>query len=255
MTALVTGASSGIGRDIARKLVKKGFRVIITGRNRQALEELRDELGHKSVRIIVADLSFEQECYRLYEECKKYDVDVLINNAGFGVYGMLTETSLEREVEMIKVNITAMHILLKLFLCDFTEKNRGYILNVASVAGFMAGPYMAAYYAGKNYVVRLTQAVREELRREKSRVYVGALCPGPVMTGFNGTAGVSYDLGGISSDYTAECAVRGLEKRKAFIIPSLPIKAIAYGSRLVPQELLVRAAAAVQRRKGGAENE
>lgn len=255
MTALITGASSGIGRDIARKLVKKGVRVIISGRNRQALEELRDELGAHRAKVIVADLSMEHECYRLYEEAAKYDVDILINNAGFGVYGKFAETDLEKETDMIKVNITAMHILAKLFLRDFREKNRGYILNVASAAGFMPGPYMAAYYAGKNYVVRLTQAVREELRREGSRVYVGALCPGPVRTNFNSVAGVDYDLEGIPCDYAAECAVRGLAARKGIIIPSVPIKAVTAAAKFIPSELLLRVAGSVQGRKGVERNE
>ena len=250
MTALVTGASSGIGRDIARKLVKKGIRVIAAGRNRQALEELRDELGHKCVKIIVADLTFEQECYRVYKTASEYGTDIFINNAGFGVYGRFAETSLEKEVEMIKVNITAMHILFKLFLHDFRENNRGYILNVASAAGFMPGPYMAAYYSSKNYVVQLTRAVREELRLEGSRVYVGALCPGPVETEFNRTAGVKFGLNGISSEYAAECAVKGMMKRKAFIVPSLMMKAAVAGAQAVPAGVLVRITGILQGMKG-----
>lgn len=255
MTALVTGASSGIGREIAVKLAEKGVRVIITGRNRQALEELQSQLGRERAMIITADLTMETECVRLFEECKKYGTDMLINNAGFGAYGRFAETDLEKEIDMIKVNVTAMHILFKLFLQEFRKNNRGYILNVASAAGFMPGPYMAAYYAGKNYVVRLTQAVREELRREGSAVYVGALCPGPVATNFNRTAGVNYELGGITAECAAECAVKGMKKRRGIIVPSLPIKAVVAASRLVPPEILVRAAGAVQGTKGAERSE
>ncbi len=250
MTALITGASSGIGRDIARELAKKGYRLIISGRNRSALEELKAEIGEKRVKIITADLSDKNECYRLYREAKAYDVDVLINNAGFGVFGSFAETDLEREIEMINVNITAVHILAKLFLRDFREKNKGYILNVASAAGFMPGPYMAAYYASKNYVVRLTEAVNEELRREKSRVYIGALCPGPVDTEFNRTAGVKFGLEGISSEQAAKYAVENMFKRKMLIIPSAQMKLSVAAAPLLPQQILAAITGTIQSSKG-----
>ena len=250
MTALITGASSGIGRDIARELAKRGYRLIVSGRNRQALEELKNEIGVKRVKIITADLSDKNECYRLYKEASEYDVDVLINNAGFGVYGKFADTDLEKEVEMINVNITAVHILAKLFLRDFRRKNRGYILNVASAAGFMPGPYMAAYYAGKNYVVRLTEAINEELRREKSGVYIGALCPGPVDTNYNKTAGVSFGLNGLTSGYTAEYAVEQMFRRKVLIVPSAAMKISTAAGPLLPPLVLARITGAVQSRKG-----
>ncbi|MGN1304255.1 MAG: SDR family NAD(P)-dependent oxidoreductase [Oscillospiraceae bacterium] len=250
MTALITGASSGIGREIARELAKRGVRLVISGRNYDALKELHDEIGERRVKIIPADLSKPEECYRLYCEAKKYDIDILVNNAGFGLFGKFAETELEREINMISVNVTAVHILQKLFLKDFRKRDRGYILNVASSAGFMPGPYMATYYSTKNYVVRLTEAVSSELKNEGSKVSVSAFCPGPVDTNFNDTAGVSFALKGISAEYAAKCAVKGMFAGKTLIIPTLKMKIADYGAGFVPPMLLAKIAGYMQKKKG-----
>lgn len=250
MTALVTGASSGIGRDIARKLGSMGVRLIITGRDKESLEALRQELSARRVKVIAADISRRDECLRLYREASAYGVDILVNNAGFGLYGKFCVTELDRELDMIDVNIGAVHILTKLFLRDFSARDKGYILNVASIAGFMPGPLMATYYATKNYVLRLTEAVREELRCQRSGVYIGAFCPGPVDTHFNSTAGVKFALRGISSEYAAECAVRGMFARKALILPTYSVKAAVIASRFIPDMLLAAIARLFQSKKG-----
>ena len=252
MTALVTGASSGIGREIALKLAEKGVRLIVSGRNEEKLEELRSEIGANRVKIITADISKKSECFRLYEEASKYNVNILVNNAGFGLFGRFCTSDLERELEMIDVNIRAVHILTKLFLKDFDDKNKGYILNVASAAGFMAGPLMATYYATKNYVVKLTQAIREEMRVKGSDVYVGAFCPGPVKTPFNDVAGVDFGLRGITAEQAAECAVNGMFARKSVIIPTLKMQAAVYGSRIVPDNALAAVTYNIQTKKGEA---
>ena len=251
MTALITGASSGIGRDIARRLGKMGFRLIISGRNLENLKELRREIGEKRVKIITADISDREECFRLYNEASKYNIDIIINNAGFGLYGSFSDTSLDRELDMIDVNITSVHILTKLFLRDFRKRNKGYILNVASSAGFLPGPLMATYYASKNYIVRLTEAIHEELRAEDSNVYIGAFCPGPVDTNFNQTAGVRFALNGISSEYAAKCAVDGMFARKALIIPTATMKAGILLSKLIPAPLLSMITRHLQMKKSG----
>ncbi len=250
MTALVTGASSGIGRDIARELAKMGVRLVITGRDTGRLEALRQEIGERRVKIIPADISDREECYRVYKEASEYNVNILINCAGFGLYGKFCTTELERELEMIDVNVTAVHILTKLFVKDFSARDKGYILNVASIAGFMPGPLMATYYATKNYVVKLTEAVREELRCQGSKVYVGAFCPGPVDTDFNRTAGVKFALKGISSEYAAKCAVEGMFARKALIIPTFSVKAAIAGSRLLPDMITASITRLFQSQKG-----
>ena len=176
MKALVTGASSGIGRDIARYLSEMGYDVIATATREDKLLELKNEL-QTDVKIIATDLSLEENVYKLYENVKDEDIDILINDAGFGVFGEFTKTDLECEISMIKVNDIAMHILMKLFLKDMVSRNSGYILNVCSMAGFMPGPLMAGYYASKAYMLSLTRSVYAELKKSNSNVHISALCP------------------------------------------------------------------------------
>ena len=251
MTALITGASSGIGRDIARRLGVLGIRLIISGRNVEKLEALRDEIGKRQVKIIPADISNREECIKLYMEASRYGVDILVNNAGFGLYGSFCGTDLSRELEMIDVNIASLHILTKLFLQDFVKRDKGYILNVASSAGFMPGPLMATYYSTKNYVVKLTEAIRQELISMDSNVYIGVFCPGPVDTEFNKTAGVKFALKGISSEYAAVCAVDGLFKRKAIIVPTITMKAAVALAKIVPDTITSKVTIRMQKKKQG----
>ena len=172
-TALVTGASSGIGAAVARRLDSLGFNVILTARRADRLEALASELENEAA-VITADLSQKSECFRLYEEVKDRNVSVVINNAGFGLLGDFDDTDLDRELSMIDVNCAAVHILTKLFLKDLIARDRGYILNVGSSAGLMpGGPLMATYYATKAYVVSLTQSIDEELRARLEHVAKG----------------------------------------------------------------------------------
>ena len=158
MKALITGASSGIGRDIARELSNRGYDLILVARRKSRLEELANELNTK-VEIIDMDISSTYNCMQLYNKVKKDNIDILINNAGFGLFGSFDETNLDKELDMIDLNIKAVHVLTKLFLKDFIEKDKGYILNVASSAAFVPGPLMATYYATKAYVLQLTEAL------------------------------------------------------------------------------------------------
>ena len=158
MIALITGASTGMGRDMAVYLSSLGYDLIITARNKEKLIALKSELKTK-VKVITADLSKPENAIKLYECCKNIKIDLLINNAGFGIVGEFDKTSLRQECELINLNITALHILTKLFLKDFKQRNRGRILNVASSAGFFPGPLMAAYYASKSYVISLSVAI------------------------------------------------------------------------------------------------
>lgn len=235
--AVITGASSGIGAEFARLLSKRGTFVILSGRNTEALNKLRDEIGRDKCTVIAADLSDTKSCIDLYARTRKYDPDILINNAGFGLFGEFTETSLNKELEMIDVNIKAMHILFKLYTKDFVRKDRGYVLNVASSAGLLPGPLMSTYYSTKSYVIRQTQAVYEELRRRKSRVHVSVLCPGPVNTDFNKRAGIQGFMKGISARECAAYTLKKMRDNKLMILPTLPIKAMAIGVRLAPVKL------------------
>lgn len=177
MKALITGATSGLGKAMAEILSKKGWELILTGRNSEALKELQKSLK-TNVYTVTCDLSKPQNAYKLYKVCRKHSIDLLINNAGFGVFGYFGETSLKSELDMINVNITSLHILTKLFLRDFLRHNRGRIINIASGAGFMTGPKLSGYYASKNYVVRLSLAIAEELKHLKTNVKISVFCPG-----------------------------------------------------------------------------
>lgn len=254
MLALVTGSSSGIGRDMARYLNSLGYDLIITARDKDKLEELRSELNEKNDRqvdVIVKDLSKTEECISLYNEIKeKYNfVDIVINNAGFGLCGEFKDTILEKELSMIDTNIKAMHILTKLFLKDMVEKNQGRILNVSSIAGFMPGPLMATYYSTKNYVLRLSQAIKEELNKSKSNVKISVLCPGPVNTNFNNIANVRFALKGLSSEYVAKYAIDKMLKNKTVIVVGWKIKIARFLSKISPDTIVAKVCYHMQRRK------
>lgn len=248
MKALITGATSGIGMSMARILSKKGWELILTGRNTKILEQLRDEL-ETHTEIITAELSDKKEVFRVYEFCKGKSVDMLVNNAGYGIFGKFDETDLDDELDMINVNITALHILTKLFLRDFKRRNSGIILNVASSAGFITGPLLSSYYASKNYVVRLSMAIAEELRRDRSNVSITLLCPGPVDTNFNNRAGVTFSVKPITPEYAAEYALEKAFAGKLLAIPTLTVQAGVFASRFVPHKLLSAITYNIQRSK------
>ena len=241
--ALITGASSGIGRDMARVLSGMGYELILVARREDRLKALAAELPVPCT-VLTADLSDMQE-----------SLDIVINNAGFGLFGAFSETSLDDELRMIQTNILAVHVLTKLFLRDFRERNHGYILNVASSAGFMAGgPLMSTYYATKSYVLRLTQAIREELRHEGSAVSVCALCPGPVNTEFNQVANVRFALPGLRSEDTARYAIEGMLSGRGIMVPGVAMNLSLAAKHLIPETLLTRITYHFQKRKleGGA---
>lgn len=246
MKALITGASSGIGRDIAKELSEKGYELILVARDLEKLNELKSELKTNS-EIVSMDVSRPENCKQLHEKYK--DIDILINNAGFGDCGYFTDTNLEKEIQMINTNIIGYHVLTKLYLKDMKEKNSGKILNVASIAGFMPGPLMATYYSTKSYVVRLSESIREELRREKSNVQISILCPGPVNTNFNKVADVQFALKGLSSEYVAKYAVENMLKGKFYIVPGWKIKLARLGAKIAPSSFVAKISYKMQRRK------
>lgn len=245
---LITGASSGIGRDMARVFDSYGCELILVARREDRLKALASCLNG-TPRIIPMDIGSAKGAAALYELTKDENIDILINNAGFGVFGAFTETDTEREVEMIRLNVEAMHVLFKLFLRDFKARNSGYILNVASAAAFAPGPYMAAYYASKAYVLRLTQSAAYELEADGSAVSVSALCPGPVSTEFNSVAGVKFAMKPLSSMYVAKYAVKQMFRGKRVIIPGTAMKLAAFGSKLVPASYAAKITSEVQKRK------
>ena len=248
MLALITGASSGMGRDMARILAKKGYDLILVARRKERMLELKKELG-TNITIISMDLSVEENCFKLYEKVRNKKIDVLINNAGFGLFGEFVKTDLDTELKMIDLNIKSYHILTKLFLQDFVKRDEGYILNVCSSAGFMAGPRLSTYYATKNYVTKLTMAINEELRVAKSHVTISALCTGPVATEFNEVAHGTFAIREASSYEVAKYAIDKLFQRKMIIVPTLMMKLTLFFNRLAPYRLSLYIAYKIQMRK------
>lgn len=250
MKALITGATSGIGRELAVVLSRMGCELIIASRDTKKMKQVQRRLS-VPVKIITVDLSKEADCYALYEQVKGEEIDILINNAGFGAFGHFWEVPLETELNMIDLNIRAVHILTKLFLADFRRRDRGYILNVASSAGFLAGPLMSAYYGTKSYVLRLTEAIHEELRQAGSQVRITALCPGPVETGFNERANVRFSIRGVSARKVARTAVAGMFRGKVVILPGLAMKLAYIGEKFLSEPMMLKAAYHAQKKKEG----
>ena len=250
MKALITGASSGIGKEMAKYLSSLGYDLILVARDKKELEYIADTLKTRS-KLIVLDLKEEKMLKDLYMICKNEDIDLLINNAGFGLFGDYSEVSLSKEMEMIDVNLKAVHTLTRLFLKDMVKKDKGYILNVASSAGLLkGGPLMSTYYATKAYVVSFTNAIYEELRRNKSKVKIASLCPGPVNTNFNNVAGVSFSMKGKSPEYVAKYAIDNLlNKNKVNIIPGFKERLGIFFSRFLSTKRLLKTTYSFQRRK------
>ena len=215
----------------------------------EKLEEIQETLPTK-VTIIVADLSQEQRVKELYAFAKKENIDILINNAGLGDFGPLTDTDLTKDLELINTNIKAVHILTKYFVKDMEKRNTDtYILNVASSAAFQPGPLMSTYYATKSYVYQLTEALYYEEKKKKTKVHVSVLCPGPVATNFNDVAGVKFSVKPLTSAYVARYAIDEMLKNKMLIIPGFKMKCAKFFSRFVSDKFLLRIIYRVQKRK------
>lgn len=249
MKALITGASSGIGKDMAIILAEKGYDLILVARRIDRLNQLKESITNVDVQVIQADLSKEESCIELYNLVNPKEIDFLINNAGFGLCGEFLTADLDAELEMIKTNITAVHILTKLFLKDFVERNSGIILNVASSAAYMAGPYMSTYYATKNYVRRLTQAIYQELKEKNSKVKISCLCPGPVDTEFNKVANANFAIPGLKSIDVARYAIEKSEKGKLSIVPGALMKIGTFLLSFTPEKLMLKVSANIQKKK------
>ncbi len=249
MYALITGASSGIGKDMAYLLSKRGYKLILVARNEKKLNAIAKKLKTEVV-VMPMDLSVRENCFELFEKTKDYDIEILVNNAGFGVFGSFDTTDLETELNMIDLNIVCLHILTKLYLQKFTAEDKGYIMNVASLAGFGAGPLLAAYYASKGYVLKLTEAINHELLEKGSNVHICALCPGPVDTGFNDRAGVKFSMKPMKSIQVARYALRQMFNKKMIILPGMTAKLSAFMCKTAPIRPVLKACYTIQKKKG-----
>lgn len=246
--AIVVGASSGIGREIAYGLSARGYRLILCARREKELTELSTHLSGKA-EAFPCDVSKMAQCYDLYQNNRSSDVSILVNAAGFGVFGPFDKTPVEQELEMLDVNVRAVHLLTKLFLRDFKDRGNGLILNIASSAGFMPGPLMASYYASKAYVLRLSQAIAEELRQEGSPVKVCCLCPGPVSTPFQEKAGIHESIKGMDAKKVAEYALTHALKGKTVIVPGLGMKIGLFAQKILPERLITPITYQIQKKK------
>lgn len=250
MKALITGASSGIGRDMAIVLSNIGYDLILVARSEDKLNELKKEILTECI-VIATDLSDEQNCFDLYKKTKDENIDILINNAGYGIHGYFKDGSIENDINMINLNVKSVQILTKLFLKDFIKKDSGRILNVSSSAGLtIGGPLFASYYATKAYVSSLTRGIYGELRAIKSNVTISHLCPGPVDTGFNKRAGISkFSSKPLDSRYVAEYAINKMLKGKLTIIPGFKMKVALFFSKFISEKLMLDILMAFQKGK------
>ena len=249
MKALITGASSGLGLDMAKYLATKDCELILVSRNKEKLEKIQELLPTKTT-IIVADLSNEQRVKDLYVIAKKENIDILINNAGLGDFGFLTDTDLNKDLELINTNIKAVHILTKYLVKDMEKRDTDtYIMNVSSSAAFQPGPLMSTYYATKSYVYQLTEALYYEEKKKKTNVHVSVLCPGPVDTNFNNVAGVHFSVKPMKSNEVAKYAVDQMFKNKMLIIPGFKMKCAKFFSRFISDKCLLRMIYRIQKKK------
>ncbi len=239
MKALVTGASSGIGYNISKYLSSLGYDLIVVARRTDCLQNLKNECKTR-VEIISLDLSIKDNVYKLYSMVKNKKIDMLVNNAGIGLYGKFESTELSKDISMINLNIISLHILTKLFLKDMKKRNEGHILNVSSIAAFMPGSLMSSYYATKSYVAKLTKSIYYELKKEKSNVKISVLCPGPVDTQFNDNIGINFSVRPLKSSYVAKYAIDKCLKGKQVIIPGISIKLLKIISKIIPEIILVK---------------
>jgi short-subunit dehydrogenase len=256
-TALITGASGGIGLELARIFAREGFDLILIARREEALRELADALltkyGTRSL-VLAADLADPGSPGRLAAEIASRggQLDALVNNAGFGTSGPFRASDLDAQLAMIRVNISALTELTHRFLPGMIASRRGLILNVASTAAFQAGPLMAVYYATKAYVLHFSEAIANELAG--SGVSVTALCPGPTLTGFQAAAGIERTrlLGRMSvadAASVAEAGYRGLLRGKRVVVPGLVNRLAAEATRLVPRRMAAAVARHMQEKR------
>lgn len=246
-TALVTGASGGIGYELAKVFARESHNVVLVARNQGALETLAKELQEKypvSAVVLPADLSDPSAPGQIHALLAKESVhvDYLVNNAGFGTRGPFQESDLKSQLSMMQVNMVSLVHLTRLFLDDMVKRGEGRILNVASTAAFQPGPLMAVYYATKSFVLSFSEALADDLKG--TGVKVTALCPGPTSTGFGKSAGMEaarlFRRGAMDPETVAQAGYEGLMKGRKVVVPGFRNRALATASRLAPRRFVIR---------------
>jgi short-subunit dehydrogenase len=246
-TALITGASSGIGLELARVFAREGYRLVLVARNQKRLDEIAQELRPAEAQPIAMDLSLPGAPEEIHGNVPK--VDVLVNNAGFGVFGKFVEKGLAEELNMMQLNMTALVTLTRLYLPAMISAGNGKIMNVASTAAFQPGPLMAIYFATKAFVLSFSEAIANEL--EGTGVIVSALCPGPTASDFQERAkmqnsGLVKGRKMMDSRTVAEAGYRGLMAGKTIVIPGLGNKLLTQSLRLSPRSIVTKMVRRVQ---------
>jgi len=256
LTALVTGASGGIGLELARLFAADGHDLVLVARNEDKLNALANELEAKhgiSTLVLPSDLSRPEAPREIFDElgAQSVVVDALVNNAGFGTYGFFAETDLKAELDLLQVNVVALTHLTKLFLPIMLQLKRGYVMNVASTAAFQPGPLMAVYYASKAYVLSFSEALSNEC--EGKGVVVSALCPGPTETGFGEAAGLGdsklFDGGVMDARAVAVEGYRGMLAGKPLVIPGTRNSVLARTVGFMPRRLVTKVVRRLQDRR------
>ncbi|WP_395473456.1 SDR family NAD(P)-dependent oxidoreductase [Spiroplasma endosymbiont of Nomada rufipes] len=248
--AVVTGASKGLGYYYCQALLAQGYHVLGLSRDSKKILELADKYPHLQVKNYDLDLSDLKNIYKLFELSKELNVTVVINNAGYGVWGTFADSMLEQELNMINLNISCLHILTKLFVQRFSKNNYGRVINIGSMAAFSPGPVFASYYASKSYVWSLGVAVNYELKRAKSKVRVITICPGPLKTEFwnrssNGKGNKEHYSSLLPVLDTETYAKKSLQtalktKRKSVIITGISNKITRTIIRILPLKTVLK---------------
>jgi uncharacterized protein len=256
LTALVTGASGGIGEEMARLFAADGHDLVLVARGEEKLKRLASELESKNgvaAYVLASDLSRPESPREIFSALagEGVRVDALVNNAGFGSYGLFAETDSKQELELLQVNVVALTHLTKLFLPGMIERRMGYVCNVASTAAFQPGPLMAVYYASKAYVLSFSEALANEC--EGTGVRVSALCPGPTETGFVAAARMQesklFDRNAMTARDVAEAGYRGLLAGKTVVIPGFRNAFVARAVGLLPRGLVTKVVRGIQEKK------
>ncbi len=245
--ALITGASSGIGYELAKVFARNGYDLVLTARNREQLQRVADEVRAFGIdaEVLPADLADPAAPQAIFDHLHQPSrpLDVLVNNAGFGTFGPFAQSDPVSQMQMIQVNIAALTHLTRLFLPSMLAARQGHILNIASMAAFAPGPFLAVYYATKAYVVSFTEALAEELRH--SGVRVTAVCPGPTKTDFQRRAGADRSslFRGHVMDAAAVAAIafKGFRRRQILVIPGGRNKFLSLAAKFAPRKLVRRA--------------
>lgn len=246
MKALITGASSGIGLEMAKYLSSLGHEVILVANDERKLNSVKDAMT-TNAKVYCYDLSVMDNCFLLYDKVKDEKIDIVINNAGYGIFGDYEMDNIDREMNMIDLNVKCLHILTKLFI---NNKNTKYIMNVASSAGLMkGGPLMSGYYATKSYVCSYSFALYEELRRRGVDKHISVLCPGPVNTNFNKVANVKFNIKSLEAPEVAKYAIDKMFKNKLLIIPGTTVRLGVFFSRFLPLKTLLKITYKIQDKK------